>query len=210
MRLTARTAQALALAIEAHDGQVRKGTTIPYIAHPMGVASLALSYGADEDQTIAALLHDTLEDGGPQYVERIREQFGDNVLRLVEGCTDELPDAGGRKAPWEARKRRYLAHLNEASDDVLLVSGCDKLYNARAIVGDLLAMGQAVFDRFTAGREQTLWYYQNLAAVYMARGTAMAEALHQEVERMRTLAGVPESRAETDGPDRDHRGRGAV
>lgn len=188
MKLTERMAQALALAIEVHDGQVRKGTRIPYIAHPMGVASLALAYGANEDQAIAALLHDALEDGGPQYADPIREQFGQNVLRLVQGCTDGLPDASGRKAPWETRKKRYLAHLKEAPDDVLLVSGCDKLHNVRTIIRDLQEIGLVVFDRFTASQQQTLWYYGKLSGIYVARGTAMASALDIEVDRMRALA----------------------
>lgn len=188
MKLTRRMADALGLAIEAHDGQVRKGTDIPYIAHPMGVASLALAYGATEDQAIAALLHDVLEDGGEQYATPIREQFGANVLRLVEGCTDGVPDANGKKEPWETRKKRYLAHLQGAQDDVLLISGCDKLHNARSIIRDLRAIGPAVFDRFTATQQQTLWYYGRLADIYASRKTAMADALQEEIERMQALS----------------------
>jgi (p)ppGpp synthase/HD superfamily hydrolase len=91
--LTDRIAHALALAVEAHDGQKRKGTSIPYISHPMGVASIALEHGADEDQAMAALLHDAVEDGGFEYAQRIREQFGDRVADIVQGCTDGVPDA---------------------------------------------------------------------------------------------------------------------
>ena len=93
--LTARISQALALAVEAHDGQKRKGTAIPYIAHPMAVASIALEHGADEEQAMAALLHDAVEDGGPQYAILIRNQFGDRVADIVEGCTDGVRDANG-------------------------------------------------------------------------------------------------------------------
>jgi len=132
--LTQRLGQALALAVQAHDGQVRKGTAIPYIAHPMGVASIALEFGATEDQAIAALLHDALEDGGPHYAPLIEAQFGPGVLALVQACTDGVPDASGAKADWGERKRSYLAHLAEAPSEVLLVSGADKLHNARAIV----------------------------------------------------------------------------
>ena len=103
--LTERISQALALAVEAHQGQKRKGTQIPYVAHPMGVASLALDYGADEDCAIAALLHDVLEDGGPQFAPRIEQQFGSRVLAIVEGCTDGLPDVNGQKSDWATRKR---------------------------------------------------------------------------------------------------------
>jgi GTP pyrophosphokinase len=132
--LTERFAQALALAIEAHDGQKRKGTDIPYISHPMAVAAIALEYGADEEQAMAALLHDAVEDGGAPFAHRIRTQFGDRVADIVEGCTDGVPDASGQKEDWKPRKTRYLDHLQHASADVLLVSGADKLHNARAIV----------------------------------------------------------------------------
>ena len=185
--LTDRIAQALALAVEAHDGQKRKGTQIPYIAHPMGVASIALEHGADEEQAMAALLHDAVEDGGPEYAKRIREQFGDRVAEIVQGCTDGVPDASGTKESWTPRKQRYIAHLNEASDDVLLVSGSDKLHNARAIVEDLLRIGPAVFNRFSASKAQTLWYYESLAGVFSQRGTPIAQALSDTVQRMKQL-----------------------
>jgi (p)ppGpp synthase/HD superfamily hydrolase len=186
--LTERISLALALAVEAHDKQVRKGTLIPYVAHPMGVASLALDFGADEDQAIAALLHDVLEDGGPQFAPVIEERFGRRVLALVEGCTDGVPDATGEKAPWAERKKAYLAHLAEADADVLLVSGSDKLHNARAILGDLLTVGPSVFDRFTAKKEGTLWYYRALADIFAHRQAPMHAALSNAVSEMERLA----------------------
>jgi (p)ppGpp synthase/HD superfamily hydrolase len=188
--LTDRISQALALAVEAHDGQKRKGTAIPYIAHPMAVASIALEYGADEEQAMAALLHDAVEDGGADYAQRIREAFGDRVAEIVRGCTDGVPDAAGIKPPWKERKERYIAHLKEASDEVLLVSGADKLHNARAIVEDLLDIGPSVFNRFTASKAQTLWYYETLAGVFTQRGTPVAKVLNDTVLRMRQLAGA--------------------
>ena len=118
--LSERLSQALALAIEAHNGQFRKETTIPYIAHPMAVASIALEYGADEDQAMAALLHDAVEDGGAKYAEVIRSKFGDRVADIVNGCTDGVPDNNGIKPPWKQRKESYIAHLKSAPDDVLL------------------------------------------------------------------------------------------
>lgn len=186
--LTDRIAKALALAVEAHNGQTRKGTQIPYLAHPMGVASIALEHGADEDQAMAALLHDAVEDGGPQYAAQIRLQFGDRVANIVAGCTDGVPDATGKKEDWRPRKERYIAHLKDATDDVLLVSGSDKLHNARAIVEDLLRIGPAVFDRFTAPKGQTLWYYETLADIFTERGTPMAKSLADTVQRMKQLA----------------------
>lgn len=187
--LTERISEALALAVQAHEKQVRKGTSIPYLAHPMGVASIALEFGADEDQAIAALLHDVLEDGGPQYGPVIKERFGERVLAIVVGCTDGVPDAAGQKGDWGERKRAYLAHLAQASDDVLLVSGSDKLHNTRAIVSDLLMIGPDVFKRFTAGRDGTLWYYRSLAEIFLCRKAPMAVILETEVETMERMAG---------------------
>ena len=189
--LTQRLGQALALAVQAHDGQVRKGTAIPYIAHPMGVASIALEFGASEDQAIAALLHDALEDGGPHYAPLIEAQFGPGVLALVQACTDGVPDASGAKADWGERKRSYLAHLAEAPSEVLLVSGADKLHNARAIVSDLITLGPDVFNRFKAGREGTLWYYRALADLLSQRRAPMAVMLEAEVRHLERLAGLP-------------------
>ena len=186
--LTERFVAALALAVEAHDGQQRKGTQIPYVSHPMAVASLALEMGADEDQAIAALLHDVLEDGGAHYAAQIQAQFGSRVLSIVQACTDGVPDAAGNKTPWAQRKQAYLAHLAQASDEVLLVSGADKLHNARAINADLRSIGPAVFERFKAGRDGTLWYYQSLAAVFVQRQAPVAALLAAEVAQMARLA----------------------
>lgn len=185
--MTPRFTKALSLAAQAHEGQARKGTPIPYITHPVAVAGLVAQYGGDEDQQIAALLHDVLEDGGPQFAPAIAEGFGPRVLAIVEGCTDSTPDGAGRKPPWEARKRQYIAHLGTASADVLLVSGCDKLSNARAILDDLLTVGPAVFDRFTAGQAGTLWYYRELCNQFSARGAPMAPALTSVVDEIERL-----------------------
>jgi (p)ppGpp synthase/HD superfamily hydrolase len=190
--LSSKLGEALSLAVEAHDGQVRKSTTIPYVAHPMAVASLALEFGADEDQAIAALLHDVLEDGGAHYAAIIRQKFGPKVLGLVEGCTDGVPDQAGQKGPWKERKAAYLDHLRKADDAVLLVSGSDKLHNARAIVSDLRRVGESVFDRFTASKEETLWYYRTLAGIFSERGAPVAVALNKAVDEMESLAGHAE------------------
>lgn len=189
--LTQRLADALALAVQAHANQVRKGTTIPYVAHPLAVAAIALEFGADEDQAIAALLHDVLEDGGAHYAPVIRERFGQRVLAIVEGCTDGLPDEEGRKADWGTRKTAYLQHLAHASADVLLVSGADKLHNARAIVSDLVNTGPDVFARFTAGREGTLWYYRAIAETFQQRAAPIAGALGASIAEMERLAAAP-------------------
>jgi (p)ppGpp synthase/HD superfamily hydrolase len=181
-------ASALDLAIQAHQGQVRKSTTIPYISHPMAVASIALEFGATEDQAIAALLHDAIEDGGIQYANIIKAQFGHHVHNLVQGCTDGTPDASGKKAPWLERKTAYLQHLEASSDEVLLVSCSDKLHNARAIVSDLINEGPSVFDRFSSTTEQTLWYYRQLASIFNNRKTPPAKALEAAVSQMEALS----------------------
>ena len=179
---------ALALAIEAHQGQIRKSTQIPYISHPLAVASIALEFGASEDQAIAALLHDSIEDGGRKYEEVILAQFGQYVHDLVQGCTDGTPDKTGKKAPWLERKTAYLEHLQIASDDILLVSCSDKLHNARAIVADLINEGPSVFERFSSTPEQTLWYYRQLANVFTNRKTPPAKALESAVSQMEALS----------------------
>ena len=171
-------------------GQKRKGTNTPYIAHPMGVAAIALEHGADEDQAMAALLHDAVEDGGEHFALRIRSQFGDRVADIVNGCTDGVPDATGIKEDWKIRKERYIAHLEKANDDVLLVSGSDKLHNARAIVEDLLRIGIKVFDRFKANQAETLWYYETLAGIFESRGSPVAKTLTETVQTMQRLTKI--------------------
>ena len=179
---------ALAIALDAHKTQIRKGTSIPYISHPMAVASIALEFGATEDQAIAALLHDAIEDGGASYAHSIEALFGTYVLTLVQDCTDGIPDQSGEKALWIDRKTAYLEHLQEASDEVLLVSCSDKLHNARAIVSDLITEGPSVFNRFSATTEQTLWYYRQLATIFTNRKTPPAKALESAVSQMEALS----------------------
>lgn len=185
--ITDRLSKALSLAIKAHEGDFRKGTSIPYISHPMGVASIILEFGGDEDQAIAGLLHDAIEDGGANYASLIEDQFGKRVLSLVEGCTDGVPNEKGEKEDWHERKRKYLLHLKEANDDVLLVSAADKLHNARAIVSDLKTIGQITFERFRTKKEGTLWYYSSLAEIFEVRKTPMAKEISEAVNLMTNL-----------------------
>jgi (p)ppGpp synthase/HD superfamily hydrolase len=182
--MTPRYTQAIQFAASAHEGQNRKGTAIPYIVHPVAVAGLVAEFGGTEDQQIAALLHDVLEDGGPHYAPQIKELFGPLVLSIVEACTDGVPDATGVKPPWEERKRAYLGHLAQGSDEMLLVSGCDKLSNAQSILSDLHKVGWAVFDRFTAKRDGTIWYYSELSGIFTKRNTPVAGLLAQTVKAM--------------------------
>lgn len=158
-----RLSEAVSYALDIHAEQTRKGSEVPYIGHLMGVASLVLEHGGDEEQAMAAMLHDAIEDQGAHQEAEIRERFGERVASIVRGCTDSdtVP-----RPPWRARKEAYIAHLEHAAPDVLLVSCSDKLFNARAICGDLRSVGGAVFDRFTGGRDGTLWYYRTLADTF--------------------------------------------
>lgn len=184
--------EAFAYARDRHETQRRKGTSIPYISHLMQVAGLVMEAGGDREQTIAALLHDAVEDAPAGEADLVREEigkgFGERVLAIVEGCTDadEQP-----KPKWRERKERYLAHLPEASPDVLLVSAADKLHNARAILTDLKEHGAAVWDRFRGGRDGSLWYYRALVNAYRraganARLVGELDIVVSEIERMAT------------------------
>jgi len=182
----ARLADATAFALSIHAEQRRKGSETPYVAHLLGVASLVLEAGGDEEQAIAGLLHDAIEDQGIEQAPVIEARFGSRVATIVRGCTDAdtLP-----KPPWRARKEAYLAHLATAGPDIWLVSCADKLYNARAIVADLRALGHEMFARFTGGREGTLWYYRTLTDIFarVLPGSLSAE-LGVAVEEMERLA----------------------
>lgn len=186
--MNSRTNEALALAIEIHGAQFRKGTertqkmVTPYITHLTAVAELVLRYGGDEEQMIAALLHDALEDGGEHWAVRI-EAFGARVLSIVRACTDGVPDASGEKAPWKERKLAYIRHVREdAEPDALLVSASDKLHNLSCIRWDVDELGMRVFERFTAPPDETMWYYRALIEAFRARGvpSQLVERLNGE------------------------------
>jgi GTP pyrophosphokinase len=183
----ARLAEAAEFALTIHADQLRKGSEVPYISHLLGVASLVLEFGGDEDHAIAGLLHDAIEDQGAEQEAVIKARFGARVAAIVRGCTDAdtIP-----KPPWRARKEAYIAHLETAGPDIWLVSCADKLYNARAIVTDLRALGDAMFNRFTGGKDGTLWYYRKLAEVFarVLPGILSVE-LGETVSELARLAG---------------------
>jgi GTP pyrophosphokinase len=164
MVLTDRFKEALCYATDLHADQRRKGSGVPYVAHLLGVASLVLEYDGNEDEAIAALLHDAVEDqGGAATRKEIAEKFGENVAQIVDGCTDTDITP---KPPWQARKETYIAHIQSTTHPVRLVSACDKLYNARTILADYRVMGEDLWKRFKGGREGTLWYYKALVEAY--------------------------------------------
>jgi (p)ppGpp synthase/HD superfamily hydrolase len=171
--LTGRFAAAFALAYLVHGQQLRKKTSIPYMAHVMAVAALALEHGADEDVAIAALLHDSVEDSvdGDATHSIIQQEFGGRVARIVMACSDAVARPGKPKPEWRERKERYLAHLDDDADtDVLLVSACDKVHNSGSILADLRSEGDVVWQRFTVSDpSQQLWYYTRVAEILQRR-----------------------------------------
>jgi GTP pyrophosphokinase len=181
-----RFAVALVLATQVHGADMRKGTTIPYLSHPLAVASIALEFGADEDRAIAAVLHDVVEDGGGQRrLDEIRGQFGDEVARIVAALSDAMPVSRDEKAPWWERKSTYLEGLHQEDAAVALVCASDKLHNLRAIRTDHRVHGPALWGRFSTGRRGTLWYYGRLAEILPqrlteGRGADLAACVREE------------------------------
>lgn len=163
--LSQRFSEAFGWAHSLHASQVRKGTTIPYVSHLMAVAGLVIEHGGTEDQAIAALLHDSIEDQDIPDAE-IENRFGAAVSLMVRACTDayERP-----KPPWAARKRRYIEHLATAPADALLVSLADKTHNARCIAADVRRVGNAYLDIFNAKVDGTRWYYRRLHDAFSLR-----------------------------------------
>jgi (p)ppGpp synthase/HD superfamily hydrolase len=183
---SSRLTEAFNYASLIHANQIRKGTNIPYIAHLLGVAALVLEAGGDEDQVIAALLHDAAEDqGGEETLKKIRLTFGKKVARIVEDCSDtmEFP-----KPPWRIRKENYLTHLRTISPISRLVSLADKLHNARSILRDLTQHGIAIFDKFNGGKPGTLWYYKNLVIIFQETDKSfLTKELNQVVDEILQL-----------------------
>jgi (p)ppGpp synthase/HD superfamily hydrolase len=172
---------ALEFAVKAHRGQVRKGTRLPYVFHPMNVARTLLESGYDDDIVIAGLLHDTIEDTDTT-IEEIESVFGAQVASLVLGASEKNKDD-----TWEKRKEETIEHLKSAPIDLLLVSCADKLDNIRSIRTDLESLGEAVWNRFKRSRKSQEWYYKSLLGVFSERfkGTPhsrLAELLSSEVK----------------------------
>jgi (p)ppGpp synthase/HD superfamily hydrolase len=187
--LTDRFLEAAAMAQEVHGGARRSGTEIPYMAHLLVVTGLVIEDGGDEDQAIAALLHDSVEDaGGKPMLERIKRAFGPRVAEIVEGCSDSLEEEP--EDPWVERKRRYLEHLPEVDDDgVLRVSLADKVHNARSLVRDYRREGDALWERFDEkSAADQLWYYGALLEFFERRRPGpLTEDLRRAVDELKML-----------------------
>jgi (p)ppGpp synthase/HD superfamily hydrolase len=169
--LTDRFDRGLLYATHVHGGQVRKATTIPYVAHLLAVAATVLEYGGSEDMAIAGLLHDAVEDqGGEARLADIRNRFGDRVADIVHACSDSVVNtaAGQQKEDWRIRKMRYIEHLKTVDQETRLVSLADKVHNARSILRDLRKpeVGSAVWNRFKQPKKDTLWHYRELANAF--------------------------------------------
>jgi len=171
--------EALLLASRLHAGQLRKGRPVPYIGHLLAVASLVIEDGGDEDEAIAALLHDAVEDQGGEVVrEEIRGRFGDRVVAIIDLCTDAdtLP-----KPPWRQRKEAHLRHLADAPADGFRVIAADKLHNARTLLADYRRDGESLWAIFNGGKEGTLWYYHAMHDMALRRAPS---ALLEELGRV--------------------------
>jgi len=173
-----RFSDAFAYACEAHASQVRKGSDVPYVAHLMAVASLAMEAGGDEDVAIAALLHDAAEDaGGEARLIDIGQRFGERVQRIVRECSDCLVD--DPKPAWRPRKEAYVASLETISDDAVRVIASDKLHNLRTTVADMAVDGKRCLDKFSSSPAEQIWYF-----------TEIAERLGRRDAASRHMAGI--------------------
>jgi (p)ppGpp synthase/HD superfamily hydrolase len=187
IKLGPRFRRAFLFAAEKHAGQARKASTVPYIAHLMGVASLVLEFGGDEDMSIAALLHDVVEDcGGASMLKEVQRRFGDRVAKIVDGCTDSYSTP---KPQWRERKEKYIQHLKSADMETRLVSAADKLNNIRSILSDYRQVGDAIWERFNGGREGTLWYYRALLQEFLRdKPGRLIREYELEVRELETIA----------------------
>lgn len=183
MIVPTRMQQALQYAAAVHNGQLRKGTNVPYLTHVLAVAAIVGEAGGDETEIIAALLHDAAEDhGGRSRLDEIRGRFGDAVADLVSALSDTLEQP---KPPWRQRKEQYLQRLAHEPAPVRRIAAADKLHNARSILADLRAVGLSVFDRFRGGREGTLWYYDAaVRALSEAGSSPLVEQLSEAVSQL--------------------------
>jgi len=190
--LSPRFANALAFAFEVHREQTKKSTRIPYISHLLEVAGTVLTYGGDEDEAIAALLHDAVEDHSDVVsFELLAERFGARVAAIVESCSDTSVSP---KPPWKARKEHYIEHLRSADESVMIVSAADKLSNARAVLKDYRIAADGVWDRFNAGKREQLWYYRTVTETLKLRGgetriQPLIEELDRAVSELERLCG---------------------
>src|SRR3954471_10588887 len=197
--LTERFDEALLFASRHHRDQLRKGSRVPYMTHLMSVSALVMEHGGTEDQAIAGLLHDAVEDApagqGGAVLAEIKERFGDAVADMVAACSDGLNDSGERKGTWQERKQAYVDALPHKSLDALLVTAADKTHNGLCIAADVRRYGRDFWSTFNASRDELLWYYTSVRDVVATRlpGTSIAAALCRAVDELVAAAGPTES-----------------
>jgi len=186
VKLTERFEQALVYATRLHAQQIRKVTGVPYISHLLSVTALVLEDGGDEDEAIAALLHDAVEDqGGATTRAELLKLFGERVVAIVDGCTesDTLP-----KPPWRDRKQQYLEQLRQGTPSIRRVALADKLHNARSLLFDYRQQGEAIWSVFGAGKEGIFWFYHSLLELYrQIHASPMAEELTRVITELEQL-----------------------
>ncbi|WP_100500817.1 HD domain-containing protein [Geodermatophilus chilensis] len=194
--LSERFDEALLFASRHHREQPRKGSRVPYMTHLMSVSALVMEHGGSEDQAIAALLHDAVEDAAPgqggTVLAEIRSRFGDTVADIVRACSDGLDADGNRSGTWAERKRPYVTGLAGKPLDALLVTAADKTHNGLCIAADVRRYGQDFWSTFNASRAELLWYYTSVERAVAERlpGSSIAEALHRAVNELVTTAGA--------------------
>jgi GTP pyrophosphokinase len=189
VKLGPRFRRAFLFAADKHARQTRKASTIPYIAHLMGVASLVLEFGGDEDMAIAALLHDVVEDcGGAPMLTQVRRRFGKRVAKIVDGCTDSDTYP---KPPWRERKETYIRHLRRADAETRLVSAADKLNNVRSILSDYREVGETIWARFNGGRDGSVWYYRALLEEFLRKPNRLIREFELAVRELEATASKP-------------------
>ncbi|MEC1523700.1 HD domain-containing protein [Neobacillus niacini] len=171
--------KALLAASKSHEGQYRKNTDIPYITHPVTVGFMLLEKGYSEEIVAAGILHDTVEDT-PLTLDEIKRDFGSNIAKIVEGSSE--PD---KSLPWKARKEHTIEFLKTASEDIRAVVCADKLHNIRSIIRDYEQVGEEVWIRFNAGKEQQRWYYTNVVdSLGVQSDFDLLTELRDEVDRL--------------------------
>ena len=207
--LSERFDEALLYASRHHREQLRKGSEVPYMSHLMSVSALVLEHGGSEDQAIAALLHDAVEDAAPgtgrAALAEIRSRFGNVVADMVRACSDGLDADGNRSGTWAERKRPYVAGLAHKALDALLVTAADKTHNGLCIAADVRRYGQSFWATFNASRDELLWYYTSVERAVVERlpGSSIADALHRAVDELLAAAGRERSAVPMEMPGRD-------
>ena len=200
---------ALLYASRHHRKHLRKGSRVPYMTHLMSVSALVLEHGGSEDQAIAALLHDAVEDApadqGGAVLAAIRERFGDAVADMVAACSDGLNESGERHGTWQERKQAYVNGLPSKPLDALLVTAADKTHNGLCIAADVRRYGADFWTTFNASRAELLWYYASVDKAVAERllDSSIAEALHRAVDELLAAAGCSRSDVPTELPVRN-------